>query len=181
MSRFKLEVGAGMPLFAAAWLALLASLLPSFTSQLGPPNYIHIYTKWVLLILSTTLSFYRYLVRGFTSLTESLAAMANISAQETTPGQTFSTADLMSSITLNPRAEFRFGTAFFSPVNDDVSSSSNDPSHPYHPQLYLIIGMWENVSYKSLLFNEKVLCFKHLRWMIFQIMILKQEHALQVW
>ena len=64
--------------------------------------------------------------------TESLAAIAKISAHETTPGQTFSTADLMLSTTLNPRAELRFGTAFFSPVKEDVSSSSNDPSHPYH-------------------------------------------------
>lgn len=28
-----------MLLLAAAWLAVLASLLPSFTSQLGPPSY----------------------------------------------------------------------------------------------------------------------------------------------
>lgn len=39
ISLFKLEVGGGMLLLAAAWLAVLASLLPSFTSQLGPPSY----------------------------------------------------------------------------------------------------------------------------------------------
>lgn len=61
--------------------------------------------------------------------------MAKISAQETTPGQTFSTADLMLSTTSNPRAEFRFGLAFFSPVKEDVSSSSTDPSQPYHETL----------------------------------------------
>lgn len=38
--------------------------------------------------------------------TESLAVMAKISAHETTPGHAFSTADLMLSITLNPRIEF---------------------------------------------------------------------------
>lgn len=63
--------------------------------------------------------------------TESLAAMAKISAQETTPGHTFSTADFMLSITSNPLAEFRLGFAFFSPVKLDVSSSNTDPSHPY--------------------------------------------------
>lgn len=106
VSRFKFEVGGGMPLLAADWLALLASLLPSLTAHLGPPKI----------------------------STESLAAMAKISAQETTPGQTFSTADLMLSTTSNPRAEFRFGLAFFSPVNEDVSSSSTDPSQPLTKQ-----------------------------------------------
>lgn len=38
MSWFRLEVGGGMLLLAAAWLAVLASLLPSFTFQLGPPS-----------------------------------------------------------------------------------------------------------------------------------------------
>lgn len=93
-----------MPLLAADWLAVLESLLPSFTSQLGPPS----------------------------KTTESRAVMASISAQETAPGQAFSTADLMLSMTSNPRAELRLGTAFFSPVKDDVSSSRTDPSHPCH-------------------------------------------------
>jgi hypothetical protein len=38
MSWFRLEVGGGMLLLAAAWLAVLASLLPSFTFQSGPPS-----------------------------------------------------------------------------------------------------------------------------------------------
>lgn len=63
--------------------------------------------------------------------TESLAAMARISAQETTPGHAFSTADLIWSITSNPRAEFLLGFAFFSPAKLDVSSSRIEPSHPY--------------------------------------------------
>ena len=66
-----------------------------------------------------------------TSTTESLAAMAKISAHETTPGHAASTAVLMLSITLNPRAELRFGFAFCSPVKLDVSSSRIEPSHPY--------------------------------------------------
>ncbi|RDX72781.1 hypothetical protein CR513_47686, partial [Mucuna pruriens] len=56
--------------------------------------------------------------------------MARISAQETTPGHTFSTADLMLSMTSNPRAEFLLGFAFFSPVKLDVSSNRIEPSHP---------------------------------------------------
>ena len=65
-----------------------------------------------------------------TCTTESLAAMAKISAQDTTPGHAFSTADLMLSITVNPRAELRLGPAFCSPVKLDVSSSRIEPSHP---------------------------------------------------
>ena len=56
--------------------------------------------------------------------------MAKISAQDTTPGHAFSTADLMLSITVNPRAELRLGPAFCSPVKLDVSSSRIEPSHP---------------------------------------------------
>ena len=38
MSWFRLEAGEGMLLLAAAWLAVLVSLLPSFIYQLGPPS-----------------------------------------------------------------------------------------------------------------------------------------------
>lgn len=65
-----------------------------------------------------------------TMTTESREATAKMSAQETTPGHAFSTADLMLSTTSNPLTEFRFGRAPFSPVNDDVSSRRIDPSHP---------------------------------------------------
>lgn len=61
----------------------------------------------------------------------SLAARARISAQETVALQADSTRVLMVSITSNPLAEFLFGFAVFSPVNDPVSSSSTDPSQPY--------------------------------------------------
>ena len=47
--------------------------------------------------------------------TLSLAAMARMSAQETTPGHTFSTADLMASITSKPLTEALLGLAIFSP------------------------------------------------------------------
>lgn len=70
-----------------------------------------------------------------TVTTESRAEMANISAHETTPGQTFSTADFILSITSKPLAEFRFGAAFFSPMKLDVSSRRIEPSHPYQESI----------------------------------------------
>nr|GMC94312.1 hypothetical protein CR513_47686 [Ipomoea batatas] len=79
MRRLRLEVGGGMLLLAAAWLAVLASLLPI----------------------------------------ESREAMAKMSAHDTTPGQTFSTADLIWSMTSNPRADWKLGAALFSPVKED--------------------------------------------------------------
>jgi hypothetical protein len=39
VSVLRLEVGAGMAVLAADWLAVLASLLPSFTFHVGPPSY----------------------------------------------------------------------------------------------------------------------------------------------
>lgn len=38
ISWLRFEVGLGMSLLAADWLAVLESLLPSFTSQVGPPS-----------------------------------------------------------------------------------------------------------------------------------------------
>ena len=71
-----------------------------------------------------------------TATTESRAASANISAQETTPGQDPSTCCLMKSITSNPRKEFALCTDSFSPPG---TSKSNDASHPYIPYTYILI------------------------------------------
>jgi len=62
--------------------------------------------------------------------------MVNISAHETTPGHSFSTLDLIPSITSKPLTELLLAAAVFSPNNDGVSSSSNDPSQPclFHHQ-----------------------------------------------
>lgn len=65
-----------------------------------------------------------------TMTTESLAETAKMSAHDTTPGHAFSTAVFILSMTSNPLAEFRLGFAVFSPVKLDVSSNSNEPSHP---------------------------------------------------
>lgn len=75
------------------------------------------------LLVSTTLL--------LTMATESRAAMAKISAHETTGRlQALSTAALISSTTEKPLTELRFGNAVFSPVKFRVSSSNIDPSHP---------------------------------------------------
>lgn len=63
-----------------------------------------------------------------TRSTESLAAMANISAQETTPLHALSTELLIVSTTSYPLTEFRLGIADFSA--SPPPSSSIDPSQP---------------------------------------------------
>ena len=65
-----------------------------------------------------------------TATTESRAVMATISAHDTTPGHTASTLDFMASMTSKPLTEFLLGSAVFSPLKEEVSSSSTDPSQP---------------------------------------------------
>lgn len=48
--RLRSEVGGGIPLLAADRLAVLESLLPSFTSQLGPPSYTNTTTQYVKIL-----------------------------------------------------------------------------------------------------------------------------------
>lgn len=63
--------------------------------------------------------------------TASLAARARISAHETVSGQNLSTSSFIASMTSNPRTEFRFGNAFFSPLKSSVSSRRREASQPY--------------------------------------------------
>lgn len=63
-------------------------------------------------------------------LTESRAVRVKISAQETTPGQTFSTLLLMAFMTSKPLTDLLFGGAVCSPLKVAVSSKRIDPSHP---------------------------------------------------
>jgi hypothetical protein len=133
------DVGGGMLLLAPLKLAVVESLLPTFTSQFGPPSCTH--TQHARTYVTTLHSFQvRHLPLAtysviqhcvlLTMTTLSLAAMATMSAHDTTPGHTFSTADLMASMTSNPLAEPLLGVAVFSPWKLGVSSSSNDASHP---------------------------------------------------
>lgn len=75
-------------------------------------------------------SFYLFLMLLLTATTESRAATARISAQETTPGQALSSEVLMVSITSKPLKESTFGPAVFSPVKLEVSSNKTEASHP---------------------------------------------------
>lgn len=85
-----------------------------------------------------------------TMTTESLAVIAKISAHETIPGQAFSTAVFIWSITSNPLTDPRLGCAVFSPVKLEVSSSNSDASHPcYMYQLNYVIS----INYKQLNFT----------------------------
>ena len=59
--------------------------------------------------------------------TESRAAMASISAQDTTPLHSYSTALLISSTTSNPLTQFKLEKETFSP---SLTSNSIDPSQP---------------------------------------------------
>jgi len=83
--------------------------------------------KKVVFLLSRVMLWYILL----TATTESLAATARISAQETTPGHKLSNSDLMLSITPKPLMEFTLGPADCSPVKLDVSFNSTDASHPW--------------------------------------------------
>lgn len=130
MRLLSVEVGGGMtPLLAAERLAVFESLLPSFTFQNGPPSckkLITVSTKhWTKKLRGNGKNF-----RLLTITVESRAAMATISAHETMPGQTFSTWDLILATTLNPLTELLFGPAVCSPVKEEVSSRSIDPSQP---------------------------------------------------
>lgn len=91
-------------------------------------------------------------IRGgerLTVTTESRAAMATISAQETTPGHTASTFVLIWSITSKPLTELLLGPAVFSPVKEEVSSRSIDPSQPY--QLYIFVQFIYRILVNSVL------------------------------
>ena len=84
-------------------------------------SYVGFYTTWSMALWNT-----------LTATTESLAATASISAQETTPGHKLSTWDFMVSITSKPLMELALGNAVFSPVKLVVSSNSTDASHPWN-------------------------------------------------
>ncbi|KAL9253586.1 hypothetical protein AKJ16_DCAP06598 [Drosera capensis] len=66
-----------------------------------------------------------------TKTVESLAAMMTISAQDTVSGHSFSSADLISSMTSKPRTECLFGIDLFSLTMVLLLSRSSDASHPY--------------------------------------------------
>lgn len=84
-----------------------------------------------------------------TRATASLEAMIMMSAQETTPGQSFSSACLTWSTTLYDLSEFIFERAIFSPSIVAVSSSNIDPSHPFTNQIQIQIKS-NSIQFKSI-------------------------------
>lgn len=73
---------------------------------------------------------YQQISYTLTSTTESRAAMARISAQDTVRGQAISSSDLIPSIKSKPLSEFKLGPAVFSPTSTGVSSRSTEASQP---------------------------------------------------
>lgn len=61
---------------------------------------------------------------------ESREERVKISAQDTTPGQTFSTLFFIDCMTLKPLTDLLFGAAVCSPLKLAVSAKRIDPSHP---------------------------------------------------
>lgn len=110
--------GEGIARFASVPFEINPSLRPSWTYQKGPPLCKNVNTIMVKkntnsinreksVPIKRGVSFfmnYQYLTIEHTRRTESLAAMANISAQDTTPLHARSTELLIVSITSNPLA-----------------------------------------------------------------------------
>ena len=132
-----------MSLLEPLRLAPLESLLPNGTSQLGPPVFL-IYTNKTNYNKHSISSLIKQKLYAkakakrtkerkewVTMTVESLAAMAKISAQETVWGHSFSKADLISSITSNPLAEFLFGFDLFSLASVPLLSNNIEPSQPW--------------------------------------------------
>lgn len=112
-------------LLDADWFATNPSLLPNGTFQVGPPL-----CKLKQYLTSSTIFNIIYCFtenEKLTKTTESLAAMVNISAHETTPLHWFSTAVFMESITSYPLAELLLASENFSL---SVPSNRIDASHP---------------------------------------------------
>lgn len=75
-----------------------------------------------------------------TATTESLAATAKMSAQDTVLGHKFSNWDLMVSITLNPLRELLLGPAVCSPVKVALSFRRTDASQPCYKILLKLVN-----------------------------------------
>lgn len=122
------ELGPGIFLLAAALLAFKLSLLPFRTSQPGPPDCSEVSFQEDQCKNQVLYHTYIYI---YTRTTESLAAIARTSAQETVPGHINSSSDFIVSMTWNPLSEFKFGAAAFSPTKPPASSNKTEPSQPY--------------------------------------------------
>lgn len=86
-----------------------------------------------------------------TKKTDSRAAMAKMSAQETIPLHELSTAVLIASTTSNPLTELVFGKAVFSPP---LPSNKIDASQPYILEGF--VSMYNHIQRRLTPFTGKV-------------------------
>lgn len=85
----------------------------------------------MVVLIKSSLTIKIYVDFLLTRLIESRAAMAKMSAQDTTMGpQIKFKRDFILAITLNPLSEFMLGEADCSPVKSGVSTNKTDPSQP---------------------------------------------------
>ena len=132
-SCWRLDVGAGRSVVSFGNEAV-ESLLPSRTVHEGPPSWAGVPNQqlasqqprkqggcWNWNGICLRIGIY------LTATTESRAATARMSAQETTPGHTASTCALMLSMTSKRLSDPLFGGELCSP---DVSLSRTDASQP---------------------------------------------------
>lgn len=129
--------GPGRFRLARVRFAVKLSLLPSRTSQEGPRACKISKTFVTTQMLQSSIIFYkrdkckmRWNDYADTSWEDVWAARARISAQETTPGQAFSTAVLIWFTTSKPRKLLLFGAAVCSLTMVSVSFNRTDASHP---------------------------------------------------
>jgi hypothetical protein len=124
-------VGGGR-LNVSSALDLLPSFLPFCMSYDGPPacsnfQYLNHSKRRRRRRREFSLKIWSYI---YTKKTESLAAIATISAHETTPGHIFSSSSFAASMTSYPLT-LKFARESFSAVLSFVESIKIDPSHPY--------------------------------------------------
>jgi len=118
--------------FVSSILDLLPSFLPFCMLYGGPPacsNY-QVYLNHCNKNKQFFFFFFFFYNLFITKNTASLAVIARISEQETTPGHCFSSCFFAALITSYPR-KLRFAGESFSAVLSFVESIRIDPSHPY--------------------------------------------------
>jgi len=91
--------------------------------------------------------------------TVSLAANANISAQDTVPGHLASNASLMSSMTSKP-AKDKLGMESFSAVLVAVESSKTEPSQPWNVVYNHVMWIIIYVALKQSCMEISIVVFK---------------------
>lgn len=139
MRALKLEVGRRIEVFAAVLLTVVESLLSNLTFHEGPPNC---NCQEIEAFEGETTSFSSREYLALTSTTESRAAIARISAQDTTHGHAFfSILALISSTTLNPPLELWIRTAvshWWSWLCHPTLAVHHSPGHHHQNQIYLV-------------------------------------------